>query len=54
MNPFLIAAMNFLQSSTKRNQNHSKKELSKKDKVEIEKINGMGLFSAIEYVKNKK
>jgi hypothetical protein len=54
MNPFLIAAMNFLQSSTKRNKNLSKKELSGKDKTEIEKINGMGLFSAIEYLKTKK
>ena len=53
MNPFLIVSMIFLQNSTKRNQNPSKKELSEKDKSEIEKINGMGLFSALKYVKNK-
>jgi len=52
MNPALIASMVFLQNSTSRNKK-IQKEKSKPDQKEIDKINNMGLFEAINYLNKK-
>ena len=52
MNPALIVAMNFLLNSTRKVKKQLK-PLSEKDKSEINKINNMGLFEAINYLKKK-
>ena len=51
MNPALIAAMNFMMSGFKRTKKGTQTEEFKK---EVKKVNEMGLFEAIEYVKSKK
>ncbi len=51
MNPFLSAAMNFLLVSSRKKL--TKKEMTNQDKKEIQKIESMGLFSAISYLQNK-
>jgi len=53
MNPALIVAMNFLLNSTRKVKKQSK-PLSEGDKLEIDKINNMGLFEAINYLTKKK
>jgi hypothetical protein len=54
MNPALTAAMNFLLGSTKRNQKEQKEsKITETKKAEIDKINSMGLFEAINYLKTK-
>ncbi len=53
MNPALIAAMVFLQNSTRRNKK-VKETKTQVDQQEIDKINNMGLFEAINYLKKKK
>jgi hypothetical protein len=52
MNPALIAAMNFMMNGFKKTE--SKVKQSEEFKKEVEKVNEMGLFEAIEYVKSKK
>lgn len=51
MNLALIAAINFMMNGFKKKP---KGKQSKEFKKEVEKINEMGLFESINYVKNKK
>jgi hypothetical protein len=51
MNPALIAAINFMMNGFKKTPKGKQSEEFKK---EVEKINEMGLFESINYVKNKK
>ncbi len=48
MNPALIAAVNFMMNGFKK---PAKREHSEEFKKEIEKVNEMGLFEALEYCK---
>jgi hypothetical protein len=52
MNIALIAALNFLLRS-KKNKRETKRELSTQDKKELNKINEMGMFEAMDYLANK-
>jgi hypothetical protein len=55
MNPSLIAAMNFFLGTTKKKETQKiAKVSSKSQKAEIDKINSMDFFEAIDYVRNKK
>jgi hypothetical protein len=49
----ITAALNFLFQS-KKNKRETKRELSTQDKKELNKINEMGMFEAIDYLANKK
>jgi hypothetical protein len=51
MNPALIAAMNFLMGSKRKSKTTPKQ--TEQFKREVEKVNGMGLYSALKYAKNK-
>ncbi len=50
MNPALITAMNFMMNGFKRTP---KGKPSEEFTKEVNKVNGMGLFEAINYVKSK-
>lgn len=49
MNPALISAMNFMMSAF--GKKRQPRELTDKEKQEVEKLNNMGLYSALKHLK---